>query len=184
LAGNLLYENGYIKREYIESMLKRENQASTYLANGIAIPHGCIEDKDYINETGIVVLQFKNGIKWDDENIVYIVVGIAAKDEEHIGVLANLTKVVQNKDVAELLRKTNDVNVVIDKLSEVTKTEDRGITINVNDFPICLDITVKEAHGLHARPATSLIEQLKEFNGDVYIEHKGKFADARNLIAI
>jgi phosphocarrier protein FPr len=184
LAGNLLYENGYIKREYIESMLKREKQATTYLANGIAIPHGCIEDKDCINETGIVILQFKNGIKWDNENIVYIVVGIAAKNDEHIGVLANLTKVVQNKDVAELLRETDAPNVVIEKLSVVTKVENNGITINPEDFPLCLDVAVKGEHGLHARPATNLIEQLKKFNGEVYIEHKGNFADAHNLISI
>ena len=184
LTGNLLFENGYIEKAYIESMLKREDQANTYLGNGIAIPHGSLEDKDYIKKTGIVVLQFKKGIKWDAENIVYIVVGIAAKSDEHIGILSNLTKIVQDKSTTHLLRETDDVNVVISKLSEAASEENSDITINLDEFPVCVEVNVKGEHGLHARPATNLIDKLKNYNGEAYLEHNGKFANAKNLFSV
>jgi phosphocarrier protein FPr len=184
LTGNLLFENGYIEKAYIESMLKREDQANTYLGNGIAIPHGSLEDKGYIKKTGIVVLQFKKGIKWDAENIVYIVVGIAAKSDEHIGILSNLTKIVQDKSTVDLLRETDNVNVVISKLSEAASEENAEITINIDEFPICIEANVKGEHGLHARPATNLIDKIKNYNGETYLEHKGKFANAKNLFSV
>jgi phosphocarrier protein FPr len=165
-------------------MLKREKQANTYLGNGIAIPHGSIDDKEYIKKTGIVFLQFKNGIKWDNENIVYIVVGIAAKNDEHIGILAKLTKIVQNKDIADLLKEADNTNVVIEQLSEVSLDKNNEVIINTNEFPISFEITVKSEHGLHARPATNLINQLKKYEGEAFIEHNGKFANAKNLVSI
>ena len=184
LTGTLLFENGYTEKSYIESMLKREEQANTYLGNGIAIPHGNIDDKEYIKKTGIVFLQFKKGIKWDNENTVYIVVGIAAKTDEHIGILANLTKIVQRGNIINLLMETDDVKVFIDKLSEATTDRNGEIAINVEGFPISFAITVKGEHGLHARPATKLINHLKKYDGEIYIEHNGKFANAKNLVSI
>jgi phosphocarrier protein FPr len=184
LAGSLLNENGYTEKAYTESMLKREKEASTYIGNGIAIPHGSLADKDYIKKTGVVFLQFKNGVQWDDANIAYIVIGIAAKNDEHISILANITNIVQNKYIAELLRTTDDVNVVIEQLSYDPIEQKNAVTINVDEFPIKLEITIKDKHGLHARPATNLINKIKGLKGEVYIEHKGKIANARNLFSL
>src|SRR5436309_1347154 len=52
-VGALLVDAGYITPQYIQSMLGRELQANTYLGNGIAIPHGMLEHKDAIRQTGI-----------------------------------------------------------------------------------------------------------------------------------
>lgn len=68
-------------------MQKRENQASTYLGNGIAIPHGTVETRHNVLQTGVQVFQFPQGIDWDNGHKAYIVIGIAAKSEEHLTLL-------------------------------------------------------------------------------------------------
>ena len=65
--------------------------ANTYLGNGIAIPHGLPKDRDLILRTGIAVLQVPDGLQWNRGETVYLVVAIAARSDEHIGILANLT---------------------------------------------------------------------------------------------
>ena len=56
-AGRLLVELGCIDPGYIESMLAREQQANTFLGNGIAIPHGLQKDRELIHRTGVAVVQ-------------------------------------------------------------------------------------------------------------------------------
>ena len=47
-VGNLLVKNGYVEKEYIEGMKKRNEDITTYIGNGIAIPHGMNEYVKYI----------------------------------------------------------------------------------------------------------------------------------------
>jgi len=61
-------------------------------------------------------VQFPEGIVWEDEERAYLVIGIAAKADEHITVLANLAEVVEEEeDVAALVRAT-DPQVIIQRL--------------------------------------------------------------------
>ena len=61
-AGGLLVARGSISDEYIDGMKLRETKASTYLGNGVALPHGLLESKEYIRSTGIVVVQHPDGV--------------------------------------------------------------------------------------------------------------------------
>src|ERR1700690_4269937 len=87
LAGRLLVESGCIEAGYITSMLGREKVANTYLGNGIAIPHGMPADRELIKRTGIVVVQSPVGVPWNPGDTAHLIVGIAAKSDEHIEVL-------------------------------------------------------------------------------------------------
>ena len=89
MAGTLLYESGYVEKEYIESMLIRERDVSTFMGRGIAIPHGENMAKDSVKKSGIVVLQFPNGVDFGN-GTAYLVIGIAGKDDEHLAILANI----------------------------------------------------------------------------------------------
>lgn len=89
MAGMLLYENGYVGEEYIEGMLARERDVSTFMGRGIAIPHGENAVKDSVKKSGIVVLQFPNGVDFGT-GIAHLVIGIAGKGDEHLAILANI----------------------------------------------------------------------------------------------
>src|SRR4051812_28405912 len=86
-AGGVLVAAGNIAPDYVESMLGREQQANTYLGNGIAIPHGMGKDRELIARTGVSVVQFPDGVEWNPGQTVRIVVGIAAKSDEHLSIL-------------------------------------------------------------------------------------------------
>ncbi len=117
-AGELLVQSGCVMPEYIDGMLKREESMSTSLGNGVAIPHGVYENRDHILRTGISVLQLKDGVDWDENEKIHLVIGIAASGDEHVGVLSNLAEVIDNEESLAELLKTDDPDVIVKHLGE------------------------------------------------------------------
>ena len=112
-AGELLVRSGCVLPEYVDGMLAREQSMSTSLGNGVAIPHGVYENRGHILRTGLSVLQLADGVEWDEGEKVYLVIGIAASSDEHVGVLSNLAEVVDDEhSLAELLT-TTDPNAIV-----------------------------------------------------------------------
>ena len=100
-----LTEKGLVAEKYVEGMLNREQQNSTFLGNGIAIPHGTTDTRDLVNNTGVAVHHFPQGVNWGDGNVAYVAIGIAAKSDEHLGILKQLTKVLSADGVEEKLKQ-------------------------------------------------------------------------------
>src|SRR6266498_3433455 len=112
-AGELLVKSGCVLPEYVDGMLTREQSMSTSLGNGVAIPHGVYENRDHILHTGISVLQLMDGVEWDEGEKVYMVIGIAASSDEHVGVLSNLADAIDNEDTLADLLKTDDPDIIV-----------------------------------------------------------------------
>ncbi len=89
LAGEKLYEHGFIEREYIESMVEKEKTDDTYIGNNVAIPHGVADGKKFVKESGIVILHFRDSIDYDGRD-ANIIIGIAGKDGDHLSILADI----------------------------------------------------------------------------------------------
>lgn len=104
VAENMI-KSGLVKDDYTQAMFDRDAQISTFLGNGIAIPHGTTEKRDSVIETGLKVIYYPQGIQWDeDNNIAYVVVGIAAKSNEHLDILRQLTRAVIAEDTIERIK--------------------------------------------------------------------------------
>ncbi|MEW5961647.1 MAG: PTS sugar transporter subunit IIA [Chloroflexota bacterium] len=116
-AGELLVKAGHVAPQYIDGMLAREETMSTYIGNGVAIPHGQFDDKANIHSTGISVVQFPEGVVWGEDEMAYLVIGIAATSNEHVGVLTNLAEVLEEPEDVEKLIRTTDPMVIIERLS-------------------------------------------------------------------
>ena len=112
-----LTENGLVAEHYITGMLNREAQSSTFLGNGIAIPHGTTDTRSLVNETGVVIHHFPDGVNWGDGNIAYVVIGIAAKSDEHLDILKQLTKVLSADGVEDKLKKAKTKDDIIKLLT-------------------------------------------------------------------
>ena len=112
-----LTDNGLVADQYVTGMLNREKQNSTFLGNGIAIPHGTTDTRDLVNKTGVVVHHFPEGVNWGDGNIAYVAIGIAAKSDEHLGILKQLTKVLSADDVEDKLKKARTKEDIIELLN-------------------------------------------------------------------
>jgi phosphocarrier protein FPr len=117
-AGELLVRTGCVLPEYVDGMLTREGSMSTSLGNGVAIPHGMDKNREHVLHTGISILQLSEGVEWDEGDNVFMVIGIAASSDEHVGVLANLAEVVDDEETLAELLKTNDPDFVLKHLGE------------------------------------------------------------------
>ncbi|AEO08902.1 PTS system mannitol-specific IIABC component [Buchnera aphidicola str. Ak (Acyrthosiphon kondoi)] len=119
IVGKHLVKQGYVKSDYINSMLEREKIASTWLGESIALPHGTIEAKDSILRTGIIFCQFPQGVLFgeDIDDIAYLVIGIAAKNNEHIMVVSSITNALDNKDTIKILSNTTSTKEALSLLT-------------------------------------------------------------------
>lgn len=106
-AGVLLAESGYVDASYADAMLEREKTASTYMGMGLAIPHGTAEAKKSVKHSGIVVLQYPDGVDFDGEK-ARLLVGIAGAGGEHIGILAKVAEALDDENLLEKLSTTQD----------------------------------------------------------------------------
>jgi PTS system mannitol-specific IIA component len=116
LSGDVLVEIGAVDPPYIDAMLKREEQISTSLGEGFAIPHGTDESRRWIHETRLAFLQFPDGVDWGDDKVV-VCIGIAALGDEHVGLLARLAEVLVVPEQAARLRMAERIEDVLSILS-------------------------------------------------------------------
>ena len=184
-AGQVLVESGFIEPGYIESMIGREGQANTYLGNGISIPHGMAKDRELIRATGISVVQLPEGVEWGPGKVAHLIVGIAAKSDEHLGVLAALTDVLDDPAKAELLAKTNDPNDIIAGLSREAAQptpEPEGAPPPPGAHHV--DAKIVGSAGMHARPATVFAELAGQFESDIRVQYGTKIANGKSMAAI
>jgi phosphoenolpyruvate-protein phosphotransferase len=188
-AGAILVEGGYIHPGYIHSMIKREQVTATYLGNGIAIPHGLPQDRHLIQVTGLSVLQVPHGVEWNPGEIVYLVVGIAAHSDEHIGILAKLTDVLEDKATVMRLARTRRVDEIVVALdpSRPAPTPAAAPARVPDSMPSSgfrADVEVTGGTGLHARPASVFVGLAKQFRSDVRVYHDGKTANGKSMVSM
>ncbi|EAS43963.1 PTS mannitol transporter subunit IICBA [Photobacterium profundum] len=118
-AGEQLVKMGYAEPDYVDAMFDREKLVSTYLGESIAVPHGTVEAKDRVIKTGIVICQYPAGVLFsdDEDDLAKLVIGIAAKNDEHIQVITTITNALDDPDAIERLTSTTDVNEVLSILA-------------------------------------------------------------------
>ncbi|MDI9224185.1 PTS sugar transporter subunit IIA [Pantoea sp. EA-12] len=103
IAAHALEQAGYVKPGFLHGMLAREKSISTYIGAGIAFPHCAKENLDLVIKTGFQVFQFPNGVSWGAGKVVFVVVAVAATENEHIQVLANIADLLGDEVKTTLL---------------------------------------------------------------------------------
>ncbi len=162
-AAQLLTAAGCIEAAYGESMLRRETVANTYLGHGVVIPHGMVDDRHLVRESGLAVLQVPEGILWHDGQMAHLVVAIAAQaSDTHITVLRRLTRLIQDEARLAHLRTTTREADIVEALSQDSVT---GAAGPATDLRQRFDWTVDYPTGLHARPASRWVEVAKTCPG-------------------
>ncbi|EBH9978472.1 HPr family phosphocarrier protein [Salmonella enterica] len=131
-----LAQAGNVAGGYVDGMLAREQQTSTFLGNGIAIPHGTTDTRDQVLKTGVQVFQFPQGVIWGEGQVAYVAIGIAASSDEHLGLLRQLTHVLSDDSVAEQLKSATTAEelralLMGEKQSEQLKLDNETMTLDV-----------------------------------------------------
>jgi len=177
-VGSLLVERGHIDAPYVAAMLEREETVSTFLGNGVAMPHGTFESRDAVISTGIVVAQYPEGIDWG-VGTAHLVIGLAALGDDHVNVLSHIAEVLQDEEVAEELWTTTEHDLLYRVL---TGNEDSDAS--EESGPVERSITISGEGGLHARPASLIVEFAKSFDGKITITKDDKTAKATSIMSV
>ena len=120
-SGALLEELGAVEEGYAAAILERETQISTYMGEGVSIPHGTDQARALVRRTALGFIQYPDGVDWDGET-VYLCIPIAASGDEHVGVLSALASVLVEPESAAALRGATDVDDVLARLNPRPET--------------------------------------------------------------
>ena len=116
-AGELLHQLGYVGEDYIDAMQEREQLVTTYMGMGVAIPHGTTQAKETVKKTGIVFLQYPEGVDFGDEK-AQLIFGIAGIGDEHLDLLSNICTMLEDEDKLEKLKTTDDTDWILEQLQQ------------------------------------------------------------------
>jgi len=122
-AGEALLAAGAIDASYIDAMLEREKSVSTFVGEGVAIPHGTLAGKDSVKKDALVLLRFPEGVDWDGFD-VSIAIGIAAKGNGHIALLSQLATILLEPEKAEALRNATTTAEVYELLASTDEEDE------------------------------------------------------------
>jgi len=149
-----LVSAGNVADGYVAGMLAREQQTSTFLGNGIAIPHGTTDTRDQVLKTGVQVYQFPQGVTWGEGQTAYVAIGIAASSDEHLGLLRQLTHVLSDDAVAEQLKTATTA----EELRALLMGEKQSEALKLDNDMLSLDVTASDLVTLQALNAARLKE--------------------------
>jgi PTS system mannitol-specific IIA component len=111
-CGGVLVEIGAVDPAYVEGMLLREQSISTYVGEGVAIPHATLEGKAAVRRDALAVLRFPDGVDWGGSPVT-VCVAIAAVGDGHVDILAELAQILLDPERARQLREATDADQVI-----------------------------------------------------------------------
>lgn len=121
-CGEALVRAGAVDPTYVEAMLERERSVSTYVGEGVAIPHGTLEGKDAVRHDAVSFVRFPGGVAWGEHRVV-LCIGIAARGDGHVRLLSELAQILLDADRARALRETEDIDEVVRLLQPAGQEE-------------------------------------------------------------
>jgi multiphosphoryl transfer protein len=184
-VGAMLVQYGYVTPGYVDAMREREAIISTYLGNGISLPHGTGEAQETILQTGLAVIQFPQGVPWGEEP-ARLVIGLAAKSDEHITILSRLAGVLEDAELCERLGTTADAREIHLALTSEPE-QPKGATARAAQAATGRTIRIVNPSGLHARPAAQIVERVMDLDAETTIvagERRANAFSITQLIAL
>ncbi|MEZ1317769.1 phosphoenolpyruvate--protein phosphotransferase [Pseudomonas fluorescens] len=134
-----LVADGLVADGYLAGLQAREAQGSTFLGQGIAIPHGTPQTRDQVYTTGVRLMQFPEGVDWGDGQMVYLAIGIAARSDEHLRLLQLLTRALGETDLGQALRRASTPEALLKLLQGAPQelaldAQMIGLGVSAEDF--------------------------------------------------
>jgi len=112
--GEVMVAAGEAGPGYAQAMHEKEAQYSTWITDGVALPHGTNESKSQVCRNSLVVVQMPAGVDWGEGKTVYLAIGLAGTgNEEHLKLLAQLAGVLQDPANVERLRAATAAEEIV-----------------------------------------------------------------------
>lgn len=116
-AGKMLVDSGCVTLGYVNAMIEREKLQTTYMGMGIAIPHGTSEAKGKVLRSGVVVLQYPEGVDFGEEK-ARLVIGIAGAGDSHLDIISGIAAALEDEQTLETLQSCDDTELIYEILSK------------------------------------------------------------------
>lgn len=165
-----LQQSGLTGNGYLQGIRAREAITSTYLGNGIAVPHGTPESRDQVINTGVRILACPQGVDWGEGNTARLIIAIAAKNNEHLEILRNLARLLGDDSVGQALTTVSDEQQVLNILQRQSSAEPAPVFMDTRGEESAIFV-LANSHGLHARPAAELVRLIRQWPEDILIEN-------------
>lgn len=124
-CGEVLVATGAVAPEYVPAMLEREESVSTYIGEGVAIPHATLAGKATVRRDALCFLRFPDGVDWDGETVT-VCIGIAAVGDGHLDILAELAQILLDPERAAALREATTPDRVLAMLTPAPEDDPTG----------------------------------------------------------
>lgn len=92
-CGELLLKEGFVEEPYIDAMVQRDELSTTYIGNGVAVPHGTEASRPFVKKTGLALIQVPGGVDFGKGRIAKLLIGVAAVGNQHIDILTDIAQV-------------------------------------------------------------------------------------------
>nr|WP_254493205.1 phosphoenolpyruvate--protein phosphotransferase [Bartonella sp. B1099] len=180
-AAELLVQVGAVDKCYLESMLAREEITNTWLGNGIAIPHGLVENSDLIIKDAVAVIQVPAGVEWQDGKKAHLIIAIAACPDRYREICKKLTSLLFDKKQLEVLATTTDKQQIVTTLFYQDIKQEKTF---LGDLSVCQEWTLDYPSGLHARPASLWVDFAKKIQNSIRVRHGQYAVEMKNLVGL
>ena len=116
-AGALLVAAGAVDEGYVTAMHDREATVSTFMGNGLAIPHGTNEAKSSITRSAMSFVRYPGGIDWNG-NPTTFVIGIAGVGNEHLELLQKVAMTFSDPAQVKRLEDATTTDEILEILGD------------------------------------------------------------------
>ena len=130
----LMVKSGRInnEEEYRKTVYAREEESTTGIGEGIAIPHG---KGDSVNKPGLAAMVIKDGVDFDSLDgepvtLLFLIAAPNTKDNVHLDVLSKLSMMLMDEEFVENLRQAKtpeEFLAIIDKADDEKKSVDERL---------------------------------------------------------
>lgn len=185
----LMTKNGNIKdkEQYKKGVLAREEESTTGIGEGIAIPHA---KSDAVERAGLAAMVIKDGVDYDslDGQPVHLIFLIAApntKDNVHLEVLSKLSMLLMDETFVEHLRSAKSKKEFLNYIDEAEtakdKAEEKKAEVQKTGFRL-LAVTACPTGIAHTYMAAESLEaKAKEMGISIKVETDGS-GGAKNVL--
>ena len=182
LAVELMAKSGKLSdvEKYREQVYAREEESTTGIGEGIAIPHGKC---DAVKAPGLAAMVIKNGVEYESLDgepvtLLFLIAAPNTKDNVHLDVLSKLSVMLMDENFTTSLRNAKSV----DEFLQIIDAADTGITTEKKKGFKLLAVTSCPTGIAHTYMAAEALEKAaRAADCQIKIETRGS-AGAKNVL--
>jgi mannitol/fructose-specific phosphotransferase system IIA component len=107
--GEVMTDAAAVTPAYVDGMLRKEQEASTIVTAGVALPHGTSDVRNAVLRNVLVVAAIPGGVEWRPGQQVSLAIGFAGTgDDAHLRLLGSVARVLADEELVHRLKSAHE----------------------------------------------------------------------------